>query len=193
ELSDLQEVGSVVRLLPDRSRRRWQSCCMVRAQTQILEAFSSACLLQSAVSVGVVGFASAERGEQLLCGWVWLVPPGEPGADVAGEPRGDVEVSYLRAAREGEAGHESDADAGADQGAHEAVVAGTAGDLETETAEGGEHVGDIADIAPAWDPASVRDLGQAGGRVAGQRVARGNQQPQRVGDKRDIGAGPGGG
>jgi hypothetical protein len=43
------------------------------------------------------------------------------------------------------------------------------------------------------DPAFVRNLGQAGGRVTGQRVACGNQQPQRVRDKRDIGARAGGG
>jgi hypothetical protein len=112
--------------------------------------------------------------EQLLGGWVWLVPPGKPGADVAGELGGDLEGAYLRAAGEGKAGHQGDADAGADQGAHEAVVAGAAGDLETETAKGGEHVGDITDIAPALDPAFVRNFGQAGGRVAGQRVACGN-------------------
>src|SRR5690242_18958334 len=98
----------------------------------------------------VVGFrgAGAECGEQLLGGWVWLVPLGEPGADVAGELRGDLEGAHLGADGEGEAGHQGDADSGTDQGAHEAVVAGAAGDLETETAEGGEHVGDIADIAP---------------------------------------------
>src|SRR5580704_12025987 len=105
---------------------------------------------------------SAECGEQLPGPWVWLVPPGEPGADVADEPRGDLEGAHLRTAGEGEAGHQGDADAGADQGAHEAVVAGAAGDLGTETAEGGEHVGGSADIAPAVDPAFARDLGQAG-------------------------------
>ena len=110
----------------------------------------------------------------MLGGWVWLVPPGKPGTDVADELRSDLEGVYVRAAGEGEAGHQGDADAGADQGAHEAVVAGAAGDLGTETAEGGEHVGDITDIAPALDPAFVRDLGQAGGRVAAQRVACGN-------------------
>src|SRR6185437_16951771 len=137
--------------------------------------------------------ASAECGEQLLGGWVWLVPPGEPGADVAGELGGDLEGAHLRTAGEGEAGYQGDADTGADQGAHEAVVAGAAGDLKTETAEGGEHVGDIADIAPALNPSFASDLGQAGTRPNGQRVACGNQQSQRVGGERDIGASAGGG
>jgi len=103
---------------------------------------------------------------------VRLVPLGGPGAEVAGGFRRDREVAHLRAAGEGEAGHQGDADAGADQGAHEAVVAGAAGDPRTEAAEGGEQVDQIAGIAPALDPAFARDVGQAGGRLAGQLFAR---------------------
>ena len=38
--------------------------------------------------------------------------------------------------------HEGDAGTGADQGAHEAVIGGAAGDMGMETAGGGEHVAD---------------------------------------------------
>ena len=126
--------------------------------------------------LGVLPFpgpASAQCCEQSFSGWVWLVPFWEPGANVAGGLRGDLEVAHLRAAGKGQAGHQADADTGADQRAHEAVVAGAAGHMGTETAKGGEHVGDIADIAPALDPAVAGDLGQADGRPVGQRVACG--------------------
>lgn len=70
----------------------------------------------------------------------------------------------------GETGYQGDA--GADQGTHEAVVAGAAGDLGPETAEGGEHVGDVAGATPALDPAVAGELGQADGRPVRERVAR---------------------
>src|SRR5271169_123484 len=137
--------------------------------------------------------AGAQCGGQPLGGRVWLVPSGEPGADVAGGLGGNRQVGHQWAAGEGEAGHQGDADTGADQGAHEAVVAGAAGDMGTEAAEGGEHVGDIAGVAPPVDPAFAGELGQADGWLAGQRMACGNQQPERVGDERGIAAGTGGG
>ena len=121
------------------------------------------------------------------------MPFGEAGADVADGLGGDLEVAHLRAAGESEAGHQGDADTGADQGAHEAVVAGTAGGTRTEAAEGGEHVGDVADLAPPLDPAVAGDLGQADRRPAGQRVACGNQQPEMVSHQRDVAARTGGG
>jgi hypothetical protein len=105
---------------------------------------------------------------------------------------GDLQVAHFWAAGEGEAGHEGDADTGADEGAHEAVVAGAAGDTGVEAAEGGEHVDDSAGVAPSLDPAFAGELGQADGRPVGQRVARGNQQPERVGDERRVGARTGG-
>src|ERR1700753_2498752 len=118
---------------------------------------------------------SAERGEQLLGGRVGLVPPGEPGADVAGEGRSDGEVAYLRAAGQGQAGYQSDAHADADQGADEPVVAGAAGHLGTETAERGQHVDGLADVTPALDPPFVGDVGQAGHGPAGQRGTGGGE------------------
>src|SRR5690242_1739327 len=103
----------------------------------------------------------------------------------------DLEIAHVRTAGEGEAGNESDADAGADEGAHEAVVAGAARDPRLEAADGGEHVEDAAGVAPSVDPAFAGELGQAHGRPAGQRVARGNQQPEVVSGQRDVGAGSG--
>ena len=44
----------------------------------------------------------------------------------------------------------------ADQGAYEAVVAGAAGHLGTEAAEGREHIDRIANITPPVDPAVAR-------------------------------------
>src|SRR5262249_26126670 len=99
--------------------------------------------------------------EQSFGGWVWPVPPGEGGTDVAGGLRGDREIAHVGAAGEGEAGDEGDADPGADERAHEAVVAGAAGDAGMEAADGGEHVQDAADLAPPVDPAFAGELGQA--------------------------------
>ena len=61
---------------------------------------------------GQGGGAGAQCGEKPLGGRVWLVPSGEPSADVAGELGGDLEVAYLWAAGEGEAGHQGDAGTG---------------------------------------------------------------------------------
>ena len=131
-----------------------------------------------------------ECGEQLPGGWVRPVPLREVGADVAGGLGGDLEIAHVGTAGEGEAGDESDADPGADQGAHEAVVAGAAGDARLEAADRSEHLQDAADVAPPVDPAFAGELGQADG-PASQRVARGNQQAEVVGDERGVGAGPG--
>src|SRR5262249_36604682 len=137
--------------------------------------------------------ASTECCQQSFGGWVWLVPRGEVGGDVAGGLGGDREVAYVGAAGKGEAGDEGDADPGADEGAHEAVVAGSAGDTGTEAADRGEHVQDAADLAPPVNPAFAGELGQADGRSAGERVACGNQQPEGVSGERGVGAGSGGG
>src|SRR5215472_15930778 len=97
--------------------------------------------------------AGMECCEQSFGGWVWLVPLGEVGAVVAGGLGGDPDVAHVGAAGEGEAGDEGDADPSADEGAHEAVVAGAAGDTGMEAADGSEHVQDAADLAPPVDPA----------------------------------------
>src|SRR6516165_5147437 len=137
--------------------------------------------------------ASTECCEQSFGGWVWLVSLGKVGADVAGGLGGDLDVADVGAAGEGQVGDEGDADPGADEGAHEAVVAGAAGDPGLEAADGGEHVQDAADLAPPVDPAFAGELGQADGRPAGQRVGCGNQQPKMVGHQRGVSAGSGGG
>jgi len=72
----------------------------------------------------------------------------EVGAHVAGGLGGDLEIAHVGAAGEGEAGDEGDAHPGADEGAHEAVAAGAAGDTRTEAADRGEHIEDAADLAP---------------------------------------------
>src|SRR6516165_11291985 len=137
--------------------------------------------------------ASTECCEQSFGGWVWLVSLGKVGADVAGGLGGDLDVADVGAAGEGQVGDEGDADPGANEGAHEAVVAGAAGDPGLETADGSEHVEDAADLAPPVDPAIAGELGQADGRPASQRVASGNQQPEVVSDERDVAARTGGG
>jgi hypothetical protein len=136
---------------------------------------------------------SAECCEQSSGGWVGPVPLGEVGADIPGGLRGDLEVAHVGVAGEGEAGHQGDADPGADEGAGEAVVAGAAGDTGMEAADGSEHIQDAADLAPAVDPAFAGELGQADGRPAGQRVARRDQQPEVVSDQRGVAARSGGG
>src|SRR5215467_9917414 len=148
--------------------------------------------------VSGLGFRFGERAgteccEQSFGGWVWLVPPREVSADVAGGLGGDLDVAHVGAAGEGEAGDEGDADPGADEGAHEAVVAGAAGDAGMEAADDGEHVKDAADLAAPVDQAFARELGQADGWPAGERVACGNQQPEVVGGERGVRAGSGGG
>jgi len=80
--------------------------------------------------------ASVECCEQSFGGWVGPVPLREVGADVAGGLGGDLEIAHVGAAGEGEAGHQGDADPGADEGADEAVVAGAAGDTGLEATEG---------------------------------------------------------
>ena len=95
-------------------------------------------------------------------------------------------------AGEGEAGDKGDADPGSDEGAHEAVVAGAAGDTEMEAADGGEHVQDAADLAPPVHPAFAGELGQTDRRPAGERVASGNQQPEVVSGEHGVAARPGG-
>src|SRR5215469_14403299 len=107
--------------------------------------------------------AGTECCEQSFGGWVWPVSLGEVGADVAGGLGGDLDVVHVGTAGEGEAGDEGDADSGADEGAHEAVVAGAAGDAGMEAADSSEHVQDAADLAPAVDPAFAGELGQADG------------------------------
>src|SRR5215469_9877016 len=140
------------------------------------------------LGVRLRGRAGTQCCEQLFGGWVGLVPFGEVGADVAGGLGGDREVAHVGAAGEGEAGDEGDADPGADEGAHEAVVAGAAGDTGMEAADGGEGVQDAAGLAPRVDPAFAGEVGQADGRLAGQWVAGGNQQPEVVSDECGVGA-----
>src|SRR5215472_4714723 len=116
---------------------------------------------------------STESRDQSFGGRVWPVSLREVGADVAGGLGVDLEIAHIRAAGEGEAGHEGDADPGADEGAHEAVVAGAAGDTGMEATDSSEHVEDAADLAPSVDPAFAGEFGQADGWPVGQRVARG--------------------
>jgi hypothetical protein len=137
--------------------------------------------------------ASTQRREQPLGGWVRLVSPRQVGADVTAGLRGNADVAHVGAAGESEAGDKGDADPGADEGGHEAVVTGAAGDTGLEAADGGEHVEYAADLAPPVDPAFVGELGQADGRPSGQRVARGNQQPEVVSGERGVAARSGGG
>ena len=109
---------------------------------------------------------STECCEQSFGGWVWPVPLREVGTDVAGGLGGDLEIAHVGAAGEGEAGDERHADPGADEGAHEAVVAGAAGDAGMEATDGSEHIEDAAGVAPAVDPSFAGELGQADGRAA---------------------------
>lgn len=109
---------------------------------------------------------STECREQSFGGWVWPVSLREVGADVTGGLGSDLEIAYVGAAGEGEAGDESDADPGADEGAHEAVVTGAAGYTGMEATDGSEHIEDAAGVTPPVDPAFVGELGQADGLLA---------------------------
>src|ERR1700740_3260210 len=59
---------------------------------------------------------SAECGEQWSAGRFWLVSLREVGAEVAGGLGRDLEIAHVGAAGEGEAGDQSDAHPGADEG-----------------------------------------------------------------------------
>ena len=133
-----------------------------------------------------------EGCEEAVGCWVPPAAAGAVDADVADGLRGDCQVTDSRVVRQAEPGDEGDADTGADEGAHEAVVTGAAGDAGPEAAGGGEGVQDAAGVAPALYPAVIGEFGQGGYVLAGQGMACGHEQPDVVVDQRDIGAGTGG-
>src|ERR1700722_11625587 len=138
-----------------------------------------------------------EGCEEAVGCWVPPAATGAVDADVADGLRGDCQVTDPRVVRQAKPGDEGDADTGADEGTHEAVVTGAAGGGGAgggggEPAGGGEGVQDPAGVAPALYPAVIGQFGQGGYVLASQGMACGHEQPDVVVDQRDIGAGSGG-
>jgi hypothetical protein len=109
-----------------------------------------------------------EGCEEAVGCWVPPAATGTVNADVADGLRSDRQVTDSRVVRQAKPGDEGDADTGADEGAHEAVVTGAAGDAGPEAAGGGEGVQDGAGVAPALYPAVIGEFGQGGYVLAGQ-------------------------